>query len=415
MKLDEWQKEILKTEGNIVLRSGRQVGKSTIIAIKAGMFALNNPNKNVLVIAYTERQAYLLFEKILSYIASNEPKLISRGKDKPTRHIIKLKNGSKIMCYPTGLSGYGIRGFTAHLLIADEAAFIPEEVWGAVTPMLAASKGILWMLSTPHGREGYFYRAFNDDSFKSFHVRSTECPRIEPDFLEKEKKRMTKIQFAQEYLGEFIDELRRYFPDELIKRCCSVNPLESLRRPKNNTYLGVDIARLGHDETAYVSIERINRNLLLMIDLEITRKTRLTDTISRIKELDKLYSYRRIYIDDAGVGAGVFDYLLTDEQTRRKVISINNAYRSLTRDENPKRKRLLKEDLYANLLKLMEAGEIRLFNAEELIYSLSTIQYEYSERGQLLIFGKYSHITEALIRAAWNVVQDKALNIWVRS
>ena len=61
---------------------------------------------------------------------------------------------------PTGESGYGIRGFTIDLLICDEAAFINEEVWQAVTPMLAVTGGDIWLLSTPHGREGYYYRCF---------------------------------------------------------------------------------------------------------------------------------------------------------------------------------------------------------------------------------------------------------------
>ena len=51
IELDDWQQEVLETNGNIVLRSGRQVGKSTVISIKAGEYAVNNRNKNILVIA----------------------------------------------------------------------------------------------------------------------------------------------------------------------------------------------------------------------------------------------------------------------------------------------------------------------------------------------------------------------------
>ena len=68
IKLDEWQTKILETSGNIALRSGRQCGKSTIISIKAGEFAMKNPKKTILVIAAVERQAYLLFEKVLGYL-----------------------------------------------------------------------------------------------------------------------------------------------------------------------------------------------------------------------------------------------------------------------------------------------------------------------------------------------------------
>ena len=132
IKLDKWQEEILKTEGSILLCSGRQVGKSTIIARKASNYA-EQSKKSILIISATERQAEELFIKTLNYI---NPFMLMKGKNKPTKHTIKLKNGSIIRCLPTGLAGIGIRGFTIDILIADEAAFIPEEVWLAVTPML---------------------------------------------------------------------------------------------------------------------------------------------------------------------------------------------------------------------------------------------------------------------------------------
>src|SRR3990167_1759277 len=219
LKLDDWQKEILEYDGNIALRSGRQVGKSTIISVKAAEFALKNPDKTILIISATERQAHLLFEKTLGYLSDTARNEIKKGRDKPTKHVLKLKNGSRIYSLPTGMSGYGIRGYTIDMLIADEAAFIPEAVWRAVTPMLATTKGNLILLSTPFGRAGYFYSCFSNPVFKTWHISSLDCSRIDKIFLEQEKKRMSKLQFAQEYLGEFVDELRQFFPSDLIRKC----------------------------------------------------------------------------------------------------------------------------------------------------------------------------------------------------
>jgi len=149
IKLDDWQQEVCNTKGNLCVRAGRQVGKSTAIAKKSGDFALLHPNKLVLVIASVERQSELLFEKILTYVHNTSRISIKMGKDRPTKHKLQLKNGSTILCVPTGESGYGIRGFTIDMLIADEAAFIPEAVWTAVTPMLAVTQGFIILLSTP--------------------------------------------------------------------------------------------------------------------------------------------------------------------------------------------------------------------------------------------------------------------------
>jgi len=420
IELDPWQKEVLETDGNIVLRSGRQVGKSTIIAIKAAEYALNHPNKSIMVIASVERQALLLFEKILSHIHAQSRKMIRRGKLRPTKHKLNLTNGSVIHCLPTGLSGYGIRGFTVDLLIADEAAFIPEEVWTAVTPMLAVTRGKIILLSTPFGRGGYFYRCFTDPTFTSFHVSSEDCPRKNQDFLDQERKRMSTLQYAQEYLGEFVDELRQFFPTELIQSSMTLDrglskstttsfPLSSSLSPKYRKYLGVDVARMGGDESVLFSVEDRN-GTLYEIEKDIYTHSLLTETTQKILNADLKYNYKQIFIDDGGMGVGVFDPLLIHPQTKRKVIPINNSSRSIDR-EAKRKKKLLKEDLYNHLLMLMETGKIKLYPSNETTLSLKSVQCEYTSNG-IKIFGNYTHITEALIRACWGI-KSKSLNIYI--
>lgn len=412
MILDPWQNRVLETKGNIALRAGRQVGKSTIISIKAAEFATHNPLTNVLVISAVERQALLLFEKTLAYLHQNYRTFIKKGKDKPTKHKISLTNGTTIYCLPTGLSGYGIRGYTIHLLIADEAAFIPEEVWTAVTPMLAITKGSIILISTPFGKGNYFYKCFNDPTFTTFHVSAEDSPRKNQQFLDEEKKRMSVLQYTQEYLGEFIDKLRQFFPTDLIKSVMTlqkVTPIETFF-PSGDHYLGVDVAQMGKDETVLFTVLKSDREHLKEVQKQITIRTRLTETIKNIKIADKKYNYKNIYIDTGGLGVGVFDPLLQDEQTKRKVIPINNATRSLD-NEDAKRIKLLKEDLYTNLLTLMERGQIQLVEDEDTMLSLKSVQAEY-EDGKLKIFGEYTHITEALIRAAW-CMNSKKLNIWI--
>jgi hypothetical protein len=368
-----------------------------------------------MIISAVERQAQLLFEKTLGYIVDTYPKLIKKGKEKPTKHKITLVNGSVIWCLPTGMSGYGIRGYTVDLLIADEAAFIPQDVWAAVTPMLATTKGNIVLLSTPFGREGYFYDCFSDPSFTPFHISSLDCPRANKEFLERERTRMTKLQFQQEYEGLFVDELRRFFSDDIIKQCLILDKTQFLNNPPllglvGDLFLGVDIARMGADQSTFISLRKVNKDLLTQVGQELTEKTYLTETIEKVKILDRSHNYSKIYIDDGGVGAGVFDVLLKDDQTKRKVVAINNASRSLDRDDK-RHKKIMKEDLYSNLLRLMEHKNIELFNDDDLMMSLKSIQYEYKD-GDILIFGNYSHLVEALVRAAW-CMQDKKLNLWV--
>lgn len=409
MKLDKWQQEVLDTEGNIVLRSGRQVGKSTIIGLKTAIYALENENKLVMVISKTERQAGLLFAKILNNIHNIDRKQIKMGKLRPTKHLVNLKNGSTVHCLPAGDTGFGIMGFTINLLIADEAAFIPEEVWNSVIPALAVAKGNIWLLSTPFVKEGYYYNCFSDPTFTSFHTSSEDCPRRDDQFLAHQKKTLTKSQYAQMYLGQFVDELRQFFPDDLIKKCCVLKRREEIVKG-NKYYIGCDVARMDRDEFSFEIVDATYKKLEHVENI-VKKDTPLPENTRKIINLNYLYNFKKEYIDSGGMGIAVCDLLREDHSNRRKVVEINNASRIWNKDK--KERRIIKEELYHNLKRLMENNQILLLDDDAVKLSLKTIQAEHhKETGRLKIWGSYSHIAEGLIRAAWGV-KDKSLKPYI--
>jgi hypothetical protein len=418
MKLDKWQEDVLACKGNICICSGRQVGKSTVISMRAGLSAVQNKKTQILVIAAVERQAYLLFEKILAYLHENHKKMIKKGKDRPTKTTLKLTNGSVIRCLPTGQSGYGIRGFTIDDLYADEAHFIPEDVWAAVTPMLATTGGRQNLLSTPDltkGKSGYFYRCTSDPDFTYFSISSPEVAenREEPqrsDMLghyAKERKRLSKRKFAAEYLGQFVDAMSQFFPNDWIEKVCCIQK-ENIVWGVGKNFLGVDIAGMGKDESTFEVLKDMGKVATQVLH-ETTTKTRTTETTQKILHLEKQWKFKKIGVDDGGMGVGVFDQLLRENSTRRKVVALNNASRSIERDG--RRKRLLKEDMYNNLLVMGERGELKLYDNDEIKQSLRSICVDLEE-DKFRLTGSYSHITEGLIRAAW-LYKEKGLNIWI--
>ena len=112
--------------------------------------------------------------------------------------------------------------------------------------------------------------------------------------------------------------------------------------------------------------------------------------------------------------------LLREEETKRIVIPLDNATRPLTHKnaDDKKTKRLLKEDMYMNFISMLERGEVQLLDDANLIMSLQSLQYEYVQvEGQLTrlrIFGRYTHIAEAIIRALYVAKQEeKSLNLWI--
>ncbi len=256
LTLDGWQKKYIETEGNCFLLCGRQSGKSTAMSIKAGKRAAERPNRNILIVAFTENQAYALFFKTLMFLEANYPKLIKRGVHRPTKHVINLTNGSQINCYAAGQAGDGLRHFTLTDLFMDECAPMAKEVFVAVSPMLSIVGGSMDLASTPRGKSGFFYDCSLREDFTKFYISAEDCPRHKKEFLEAEKKSMSKLEYAQEYLAVFLDELRRIFSDELIKKCCILKRENLDRRYKH--YLGVDIARMGEDNSTFEIIKKID-------------------------------------------------------------------------------------------------------------------------------------------------------------
>jgi len=420
LTLDPWQKEYIETEGNCFLLCGRQAGKTAAMSIKVSECAIKEENPcDYLVVALTERQAYALFFKTLMYLEQRYPRMIKRGKDKPTMHEINLKNGVRIMCYAVGLKGEGIRTYTIKKLFVDEAAPMAREVFVAIMPMLSVTGGSIDMASTPRGKEGYFYECSKRDDFKKFYVSAEDCPRHKKEFLEAEKTRMTKLEYAQEYLAIFLDEFKRFFSDALLiqmkEKGLFIKRQEIIN--EHTFFLGVDVARMGEDECRFEIIDRIERDKLVHIDNICLKKVYLNEVTQEIIYLDKIYNFKRIYIDSGGIGVGVSDYLLSNEHMRKKIVEINNRSRPYEFKENPKAKKLLKEDLYYNLLGLMERGEISLLEDDDLIESLKSIQHEVVIVANIptteKIWGSYSHVVEALIRSCW-CIKDKGLNIWCR-
>lgn len=428
-ELDGWQKDVLAAEGNLCICSGRQVGKSMVVAIKVSEFIAVRRGVSVLVVSVTEDQAELMIQKILLYLHDNYPKMIAKGKNKPTKHTIKLINGSEVKSKAVGQYGLGILGLTIDVLVCDEAAYMPEAVWAAATPMLLTTGGQIWLLSTPNARSGYFFEAYTVPGmgFRTFHVNSEEVAASRPEpmrsimksYLASEKARMTSLQYAQQYLAQFLEELGQLFPDDLISRSqalqrVSSNPQGSPQGSpvalSGEFFLGVDVARMGGDESTFEVLEKVGENYMHRENI-MSKFTLTTETIDKILELDNLYNFINIYVDDGGLGVAVFDQLLKEDQTKRKIIAINNARRALDSDDK-RRKKLLKEDLYLNLKRMMEKSQIYLLDDNEVFLSLKSIIIEHTDRtGEIRIYGRYSHIAEGLIRAAW-AVRNTHLNMY---
>jgi hypothetical protein len=409
--LDPWQKEYIKEpiEQDNFLLCGRQVGKTTAMSIKAVELCVKQMKKgeDVLIASITEKQGYFMLAKALAYANAIYPnEIILKGKNKPTMHIICFKNGSRILSYAAGETGEGLRGLTVKKLMIDEGSRMSREFFIAVSPMLSVIGGSMDIASTPCGKEGFFYDCSKDLNFKQFFISAEECPRHTKEFLENEKVRLGKTAYAQEYLAIFMDEMRRIFSDEWIKEICR----EKRKKVVNSeAYLGVDVAGFGKDITTYEILKFIDRNNIIQIENIIERGNFTTQTSDRIINLNTSYNFNAIGIDDGGIGFGVYSELMRNSKTQNKTFALNNASRT-TDNDGEKSKKLLKEEMYINLLIYGEQKRIKLLEDDEVKASLSSIQH--NEEGK--IYGSDSHIVEGIIRALW-LIKTKGLNLFVHT
>lgn len=203
---DPWQERALRWSGKrLLLNCSRQAGKSTTAAILALHRALFYPKSLILLVSPSLRQSSELFRKVQDLLkalpSEQQPELMEDNKLSLT-----MQNKSRIVSLP-GSEGT-IRGFSgAALIIEDEAARVPDDLYFAVRPMLAVSGGRLILMSTPFGKRGHFFKEWTEggDTWERIKITAYDCPRISHEFLEEERRTMGDWWFRQEYLCEFVE------------------------------------------------------------------------------------------------------------------------------------------------------------------------------------------------------------------
>lgn len=209
---DPWQEKVLRSpRRRLILNCSRQSGKSTIASVLALHQALFFPRSLVLLLSPSLRQSSELFRKVLDRLALL-PDAPDRRED--NRLSLTISNGSRIVSLPS--SEATVRGFSGvSLIVEDEAAWVPDELYVAVRPMLAVSGGRLILMSTPNGKRGHFFCEWSspDSPWEKIRITAAEVPRIPAAFLDEERRSLGEWRFRQEYEGHFVegdDQLFRY-------------------------------------------------------------------------------------------------------------------------------------------------------------------------------------------------------------
>ena len=368
----------------ILYRSGRQVGKTMSTAVKAIHFAFFAPlmlktvnNECTIVIAApTQNQASIMFGRIRDLIMRNE---FLKGyviRDTQTEITVKFLDNTgstKIITRATGDTGITLRGYSPHVIIADECSFIKTDILRAFLPSGLATQAKVWLTSTPFSKAGYFYEACQnskpsnpDGMWTEFHVKSTDNPLVQEDpaFVD-EIKRLTKEEYVQEVEGEFLDIGDSLIPHSLIKDAIN----DRLPKGRVTYYMGVDVARTGRDETVYTILAKDEDDNVFVEEVESESQSNVVNVVGRCKEFVEKYRVETIFADETGLGGGVIDLGREQGLPMRGVV--------FTMQE--------KAIMYKNLRLLFENHRISMRQINKMVFQLSYLRREYTESGIMKI------------------------------
>ena len=201
---DDWQAQALRArQKEVLILMARQGAKSTTVGWRIAHRLAFHENSTSLVIAPTAKQSAEIVRKVMASLDQAGVPLTVRN-----TYGIETKVGSRVVAVPGGEDASGARGFSVDgELLVDEACFVDERIIAAVRPMLAVAGGTLFAVTSAGPASSWFAQRWRETEDDPAVLRITRTayanPRIEPAFLERERRALGEARFASEYLNTF--------------------------------------------------------------------------------------------------------------------------------------------------------------------------------------------------------------------
>jgi hypothetical protein len=272
-----------------VVMCGRRFGKSELSQVEIISEALKG--NNVAYITPTYKLAKTFFEKLVKVVPFENNK---------SDLIIYFANGGTVEFF-TGERLDNLRGRKFHMVVVDEASFIPnlQDGWlNSIRPTLTDYKGKALFLSTPKGKN-YFHSLYlkglqGENDWKSFKFSTYDNPYIDKAEVEDAKMQLPMAVFEQEYMANPMENAANPFGSSHINAC--IKPQST----NQAAFYGIDLAKsfdytviIGLDHNGHVChFDRFQK------DWKQTKDTILT--------LDRS---KPIFIDSTGVGDAITEDL----------------------------------------------------------------------------------------------------------
>jgi len=290
----------------------RRVGKTYISNIIGQLVALY-PGTTMLIIAPDYSLASISWDLQRSLLGKFD---IEKKRDNAKDRVIELNNGSMIRVASVQRVDSAV-GRSYDLIIFDEAALNDEGGQAfnvALRPTLDKMESKCIFISTPRGdnwfRE-FFDRGFSDDpsmaDWVSIHADWRENPRATEEDIARARATMSKAEFEQEYLANFVTFEGQIWglPDEAIQDLTKVKNLILEYPHRFDKIAGLDIgfrdftamAVIGVEEIVAGELEGLNRYYILEEYFDHKKSTE--DHAAAVYKLQQKWDIDFIFIDSA--------------------------------------------------------------------------------------------------------------------
>ena len=234
IELYPFQKQVvndINKNRRVIVKAGRQVGKTTIIVGYILWYILFNQDKTVAILANKASTSREILARIkLAYEAL--PMWIQQGVKVWNKGDIELENGCRVIANSTASSA--IRGFSISLLYLDEFAFVPsniaEEFFTSVYPTISSGEtSKILISSTPNGMN-HFYRMWTEavegqNGFTHVEANWRQVPGRTQQWADEQRRVLGEQKFLQEMECEFMGSAGTLISAAGLKSLAFVKPL----------------------------------------------------------------------------------------------------------------------------------------------------------------------------------------------
>ena len=220
----------ITTHREVIIKAGRQVGKTTMTVGVLLWYILFNEAKTVAILANKAKTAREILNR-LKIAYAEVPKWMQQGVMEWNKGDISLENNSRVLADSTASTA--IRGWSINFLYLDEFAFVPNNIaddfFTSVYPTITSGETAqILVSSTPNGMN-HFYKMWTDgvekrNDFVTIEATWREVPGRTDEWAEKQRRNLGDEKYLQEMECEFQGSQGTLISGMVLKSLAFVRP-----------------------------------------------------------------------------------------------------------------------------------------------------------------------------------------------